>query len=123
MSSKFAIATFVTLFAANLCAETLTEDASDAAGVQAETEITEEQTSLGGLDRDQDGKISRSESYGNMHIPSQFDELDADQDGSLDQSEFSQFETSSPTANDSGQAVDEAPEDAVQEQSEEVVTE
>lgn len=100
MSTKFTIATFLTLFALNPCAETLTETDAEHSGIQSEGGSSEVQISIGNLDHDGDGKISRSESNGNKNIRDQFDGLDANQDGLLDQSEFSQFEPAKPSAED-----------------------
>ncbi len=100
MSTKFTIAMFLTLFTLNPCAETLTISDPEHSGIQSVAGSSAEQSFIGNLDRDDDGKISLSESFGNKKIRAQFGELDANQDGLLDQSEFSQFETAKSSAKD-----------------------
>jgi hypothetical protein len=51
--------------------------------------------SLTSIDKNGDGRISKSEAAGNKELKQQFSQLDGNKDGALDDSEFARFELDS----------------------------
>jgi hypothetical protein len=48
--------------------------------------------SMPSMDKNSDGKVSRSEAASNKELSQQFDQLDRNKDGNLDKGEFAKFE-------------------------------
>ena len=53
---------------------------------------TNAKVTLPSVDKNSDGKVSRSEAASNQQLSQQFDKLDANKDGNLDKGEFAKFE-------------------------------
>ena len=67
--------------------------AATVAGVDTDVNANATGTlSLPSMDKDADGKISKTEAGSNPELAKQFDKLDANKDGNLDQAEFAKFE-------------------------------
>lgn len=53
---------------------------------------TDAKVNMPNVDKNSDGKVSRSEAASDKQLSQQFDKLDANKDGNLDKGEFAKFE-------------------------------